>query len=74
MPIYELRVYLPDSKLPDPSVNPGNAFNCPRFKTWKHANTYFARYAAFGDVSHLDVGSGLVGIPCESLPGSPTKR
>ena len=69
--IDELRALLPASKLPDPSVNPGNAINCSAFKTWKQANTWYARYAAWGDVAGLDGKTGRVGVVCEGAPGHP---
>jgi hypothetical protein len=71
----ELSKWLKSKKVPMPpaNVDPGNNVNCSKFKDsdpktvdWFRANTYFARYIAFGDPGNLDRGNKVAG-PADSI-------
>jgi Excalibur calcium-binding domain len=53
--------------------NPGDVKNCPDFATYNDAKRWYdTYYPLYGDVAKLDGNND--GIPCESLPGAPTKK
>ena len=53
--------------------NPGDVKNCSDFDNYKDAKTWFDKYYdLYGDVAKLDKNNNL--IPCESLPGAPSKK
>lgn len=55
-----------------PPANPGDTKNCGDFATYAEAKAWFDQYfPLYGDVARLDSDGN--GIPCESLPGSPTR-
>ena len=54
-------------------ANPGDIKNCPDFTTYDEAKRWFdTYYPYYGDVAKLDGNND--GIPCEKLPGAPSKK
>ena len=61
----------PTTVAPRPS-NPGNTENCGDFATYAQAYAWYITYFPYyGDVAQLDADHD--GIPCESLPGAPSR-